>query len=132
MLAARRRRPIMGWSGPCFCPTNDGCCESAVLRALDVAFGSKPENLKASICFPLFPSKQTSPASRRKQKDYLAVILPDAWGEPCLFLSLAKEKDHGRSRKYHGCQQKARRVLVRGSSWFRARHDNASIRASRF
>src|SRR5712672_4380768 len=52
----------MGWSGPCFCcPTNDGCCESAVLRALDVAFGSKPEKLNASICFPLFTQQRTSP-----------------------------------------------------------------------
>src|SRR5258708_35249683 len=58
-LADRRRRPIMGWSGPCFCPTNDGCCESAVLRALDVAFGSTTDLTALKPNFRFTPRKQT-------------------------------------------------------------------------
>jgi hypothetical protein len=55
-------------------------------------------------CLP-YPSKQTSPVSKRKQKHYLAVLLngrESAW----FSLSLAKERDHGRPQKYDSdCEQ---------------------------
>src|SRR5713226_556897 len=65
----------MGWSGPCFCPTNDGCCESAVLRALDVAFGSKPEvsMLPCRVCFtPTNRHSSARPGNAKPEDVHLA------------------------------------------------------------
>src|SRR5258708_40362394 len=93
-LPRRRRRPIMGWSGPCFCPTNDGCCESAVLRALDVAFGSKTEvaALRRGVCFaPVSGHRQAvlaCPQSANTGSDYFPVwtltgpLVPNWWRHP--------------------------------------------------
>src|SRR5258706_1446584 len=71
------------------------------------AMGQNQKTSRRAYVFRFSPQSRHRRLPGAKQKDYLAVILPDAWGEPCLFLSLAKEKDHGRSRKYHSyCEHK--------------------------
>src|SRR6266404_9453603 len=68
--------------------------------------GPKPEKLDASICFPLYPSKQTSPVSSANRKTTSRRSFSTHGERAFLSLSLAKEKDHGRPRKCDSyCQQ---------------------------